>query len=106
MVVTRKYYEDTSSPYFVVASGEDYFVDFIVYKGEDEGESLFEGSIKWDGCSNWDFPNGHYPLHFCSKIEALNFYGLFSELYNLAAEMMPKHKDCLGEDKYEPPSSL
>ncbi len=79
-------------------------VDYSVYEGSGYTASLdplFVGSIKWDGCSNWDFPHGHYPLHFCSKESAISFGKFLGELYDWASELMPESSEYLGLDKYK-----
>lgn len=40
------------------------------------------GSVKWDGCSNWDFGDGFG--HFCSATEAFETGELFAHLYEEA----------------------
>jgi len=37
-----------------------------------EAEVFAFGSIKWDGCSNWQFDDGGSMLHFCSRDQLLN----------------------------------
>jgi len=56
-----------------------------------EEEPFFAGYIKWDGCSNWDFLDKGFPLHFCEQLDARNFGVFLSELYDWAQELMPKH---------------
>ncbi len=54
-------------------------------------EPFWTGSIKWDGCSNWDFRTDKCMAHFCGRSQALSIGVLMEELYNLAATM--KHWD-------------
>jgi len=103
--------------FFTVEAKKDNFhVDFKIYEGIGFLESfekqiklgidptlgpnyddkpLIEGYIKWDGCSNWDFPlepGTTHPLHFCSHQQIKSFGYMFSSLYEWAAELMPDQK--------------
>jgi hypothetical protein len=49
------------------------------------------GSVKWDGCSNWDFPDlreNNTLLHFCGRRAALAVGVLLDRCYTLAKELM------------------
>lgn len=59
---------------------------------------LVKGYIKWDGCSNWDFPlepGVSHPLHFCGLQEVTAFSKMMPELYKWAAKLMPEHHKIL-----------
>jgi hypothetical protein len=117
MIVDRREFD-----FFTVeAKKNTNHVDFIIYEGigyleafekqielgidpalgpnYDDGP-LVKGYVKWDGCSNWDFPheaNTTHPLHFCGKLEAACFGKMIVELYEWAAELMPEHKSMILE---------
>lgn len=58
----------------------------------DDAKVFFSGSIKWDGCSNWDFFEGDKEgimQHFCERKQAMNFGELFSRLYDLGRDLIP-----------------
>lgn len=92
----------------------DHFVDFLVYEiygtaengkvllkrtangcddfTENMGEAdvFLEGSIKWDGCSDWTFPGlEKCMLHFCGRNDATDLGALMAKLYDLAKESIP-----------------
>ena len=48
-------------------------------------EVFLEGGVKWDGCSNWFFPDSCY--HFCEKEQAMAVGALFQRLYEWAKEL-------------------
>jgi hypothetical protein len=102
----------------VEAVKSEYSVEFKIYTGigyieqyeedlkmgfDDTGpqydeDPLMVGYIKWDGCSNWDFPLPQgvtHPLHFCSHLEIKAFGNMLASLYEWAAELMPNHKDMI-----------
>lgn len=95
----------------IEAKKESHHVDFTIYKGtgylesfDPEGGSNHEhnpfikGYVKWDGCSNWDFPLGEgitHPLHFCDLKEIKSFCDMLSELYKWSAELMPENKEMI-----------
>lgn len=57
----------------------------------DNAQVFFEGSIKWDGCSNWEFFNENGLMeHFCERKQAVNFGELFSRLYDLGRDLISK----------------
>jgi hypothetical protein len=47
-------------------------------------EPFWEGSIKSDGCSNWDFKTAECMAHFCGKDDAISIGRLMAECYDLA----------------------
>lgn len=51
----------------------------------DEAEKSLSGSIKWDGCSNWDFHTEACAAHFCGRKDAVGIGRLMGHLYDLAA---------------------
>lgn len=48
------------------------------------------GSIKWDGCS--DITIDDEPLHFCGRVDVVEFAALLSAIYDLAAELIPSYE--------------
>ena len=51
-----------------------------------ENSCSIEGTIKWDGCSNWDFQADGVQAHFCGLEDVANFNAFMVELYRLAGE--------------------
>lgn len=66
-------------------------VEFEVYETNFNCDrSLFlTGYVKWDGCSNWNIPEGNYQLHFCGRKEMEKFTELLQAMFDWAAELMP-----------------
>ena len=58
----------------------------------DEHKLYLQGSIKWDGCSNWKFyPDNEYSMiHFCGLERVQDQFKLWSLLYELAAKEIPQ----------------
>jgi hypothetical protein len=108
--------------FFTVEAKKDtHHVDFTIYEGigflesfeeqvkigidstlgpNYDDDPLVKGYVKWDGCSNWDFPleaGVTYPLHFCGQQEIRCFGKMLAELYEWAAELMPEHKEMILE---------
>ncbi len=54
----------------------------------EEAEVFLSGSVKWDGCSNFNLGEGGY-YHFCSKQEAIDIGVLLGRLYDWAAKLIP-----------------
>ena len=53
-----------------------------------DAQIYLHGSVKWDGCSNWNFDEqDRVMLHFCRKEQAANIGILFSRLYEWANEL-------------------
>lgn len=62
----------------------------------DSADVYLSGSIKWDGCSNWHFDaQDDAMLHFCSRKEAGDIGELLRRLYDLAAEIIPEHRESI-----------
>lgn len=56
----------------------------------EDAEVFLRGSVKWDGCSNWDFPGlEDVMMHFCSVQDAKNLGILFERIYGIAEELIP-----------------
>jgi hypothetical protein len=60
----------------------------------DDAATFWEGSIKWDGCSNWDFKTNECMAHFCGRKDACSIGRLMEKLYNLASTMAKFDKEC------------
>lgn len=58
----------------------------MTFTVEREGCCVGEGTIKWDGCSNWDFNVDGTMPHFCGLSHVKEFHAMMVELYKLAAE--------------------
>lgn len=52
-------------------------------------EPILNGSIKWDGCSDWQIPER---LYFCSYAQIRDFGNLFEKMQEWAAELFPDSK--------------
>lgn len=87
--------------YTILADPHGHYVEFLIFEQGPRGEDelFMDGSIKWDGCSNWKFehPNS-YPLHFCGKGRALDFAKMIEQLYQWAAELLPEHRNDMLHD--------
>ncbi len=55
-----------------------------------EAHADFSGTIKWDGCSDWNMMPDEVNLHFCSKEGATDLGILLGRLYDIAKEGLPK----------------
>lgn len=65
------------------------FVEFEVIAGENEMRGIFlSGSVKFDGCSNWDFHTDDTLMHFCDQAEAEGLGRLLGRLYQIARERL------------------
>lgn len=51
----------------------------------DRAEAFWQGSIKWDGCSNWNLMTDGVMAHFCGREDAMSIGPLMGRLYDLAA---------------------
>lgn len=51
-------------------------------------EPALSGSIKWDGCSNWDFHCEDGMIHYCGVKMATSIGRLMERLYDIAAAAM------------------
>ena len=96
--------------YYIELRREEYYADLKVWEiagVTTEGEMLFgedfttvrpenptiDGSIKWDGCSNWDFGTDECMMHFCGVAGAVEFGKLIPKLYEMVADAMPEHAE-------------
>lgn len=64
----------------------------------EEADVFLAGFIKWDGCSDWEFPTQETcMLHFCGIDQATSIGRLMNRMYEIAAEQMPKFdRQCAG----------
>lgn len=89
-----KIFEDLG--YEALAEVKEHSVEFTVYVQDTydaELDPFMIGYVKWDGCSNWHYPDAHYPLHFCELSDIDKHKQLFIELYRWAAELLPEHTE-------------
>lgn len=62
-----------------------------------EGEGFLSGSIKWDGCSNWDFHTDECMAHFCGRKHATSIGRLMDRLYQITKDRLPTYDEDLAE---------
>lgn len=55
-----------------------------------EADLLWHGTIKWDGCSNWDFHTTECMAHFCGMKDAVSIGALMARMYEIAARDLSK----------------
>jgi hypothetical protein len=87
--------ETETVPYFW-QEGES--CDFPGTSDPAEAKAFVDGSIKWDGCSNWQIGKKDYCVHFCGVQMATSIGRLMERLYEIAAAEMPDKfdRDCAG----------
>lgn len=110
------HYQDIN--YTVVATPDTYYVSFKIYEiaGYSEGpdadgeytnpvygeqftelgpdtEVFADGSVKWDGCSNWNVGPKNCMIHGCSKEDLVNIGTVLSRCWDLTKELCPKWID-------------
>ena len=90
MNMTRVF--EYTATYTVEAIVEENRVKFTVL--DEAGAMICDGSIKWDGCSNWHFDPC---VHFCGKQQSIDLGTLFGSLYDWALELMPQHEEWLKD---------
>ena len=66
--------------------------------------AFLRGSIKWDGCSDWEFAAGGG--HFCSVLEPFRLAMLFFHMYDIAQDMLANTFSLLDAGLDELPSEL
>lgn len=57
----------------------------------EDGEMFLSGTIKWDGCSNWNFNDKKVMIHFCGRKDATSIGRLIDHLYQITKECLPKY---------------
>lgn len=58
----------------------------------ENAEIYLEGTIKFDGCSNWDFKTDEELKHFCSVEKVEEFGELMRRTYNIFDIIMETYK--------------
>ncbi len=64
----------------------------------EEAQWVLEGHLKWDGCINFRTEENGCAAHLCGLSYWRRFAAMFEEVYKLAAELMPEHRDSILED--------
>jgi hypothetical protein len=107
-----KHFEELG--YSIVAEPSEYLVNYTIYEHEgyengtplfhkkDSGgypdpvediknaEPMLRGSVKWDGCSNWDFSLQEMNLfHGCSKKDLVNIGLILGEAWDMTKTLIP-----------------
>lgn len=73
----------------------------ILYEAADQSEDndtkdpegavlLINGSVKWDGCSDWSIDTTTCMLHFCGMNGVRAFSAVFERMYQITQREMPK----------------
>lgn len=75
----------------------DVYEAYMAFTVSKENSCYGEGSIKWDGCSNWDFNADGTMPHFCGLQDVVDFNAMMVELYKLAAEHIVNWDEELAE---------
>lgn len=57
-------------------------------KNINEAQTLFRGSVKWDGCSHVTFGDEEGYIHLCGKYNWLSLQEALSRVYKKAGEIM------------------
>lgn len=104
----------------VVATPDKYVVDFAIYDHEgmdinknplfhrkgsvcqpdpvntfEESEPYITGSVKWDGCSNWNFDeNDRAMLHGCDKKDIVRFGLILGECWEWTNDLCENWNPC------------
>ncbi len=108
------YIQDKVRAYYIEMGGtkEECVVDWLVYKTNthpipdtaifykvvdgacnvptdkiEEAEIFIQGFTKWDGCSNFSFPDDAM-LHICNVDEMKDVGVIFDQVYEMAKEML------------------
>ena len=58
----------------------------MTFTAEKKNSCSIKGTIKWDGCSNWDFQADGVQPHFCGLEDVQEFGALMTKLYRIAGE--------------------
>ncbi len=58
----------------------------MTFTAEKEHSCNIAGTIKWDGCSDWDFQTDGVMPHFCGLGAIQDFNIMMVELHKLAAQ--------------------
>ena len=56
----------------------------------DEAVPTIKGYVKWDGCSNWQFPLGDSCcFHGCERKDLLSFGFIMAHCWDITKELLP-----------------
>lgn len=64
---------------------KEYSIEYEIYL---DNEIIFNGHVKWDGCSNWQFINNYF--HGCTSDDLLNIGKVLEKCWFLTEESLPK----------------
>ena len=82
-----------------IGDGQLYFGDNAQHTRADDVAPLVAGSVKWDGCANFEFPEQvECMLHTCSREGLTNIGLLLGRIYDQCAALCPKS---IAEDAQE-----
>ena len=66
----------------------------------DEAERLIEGSVKWDGCANYNFGDDNGYLHLCGAINVDDLAKVITEIHRRCGELMTEAGTNLLEGEF------
>jgi hypothetical protein len=90
-------YEENGTPLFHRKDADGYPNPVEDYQN---AEPMFKGSVKWDGCSNWDFSFQEMNMfHGCSKTDLINLGLILGEAWSMTKILIPDtwSDDCAME---------
>lgn len=79
--------------FLISAEIESHVVNFTVADliNDDDENVVINGYVRWDGCSNWSFPDDTtWPYHFCWRGEIERFGQIMLVCFDLAYELNPE----------------
>ena len=60
--------------------------------GTEHAEVFVYGSVKWDGCSNWEF-NQETALHGCTRDDLVNLGEILAQCWDMTKDLCPNWSD-------------
>ena len=84
----------------VEATPHEHHVEYVAFENDESAGKIpyLHGSVKWDGCSNWDFDElRDCMLHGCGRRDLLRFSNLLVRCWDLTKDLLPTWDSSITE---------
>ena len=86
----------------IYAEPGEYKVEYEVFEEDDTDGPLIMGYVKWDGCSNWEFPSVELGMfHGCHRSNLTDFGELMAKCWDMTVDLCENADRDVFYENYE-----
>ncbi len=78
--------------YITATRHYEVYVEYEITRLEQDGDAVIRGTVKYDGCTDWTFPEGAI-WHTCTRKELQKYSDMLMMCFDWTKEILGKHWD-------------